>query len=178
MLKLKDFPPLNLSQSDCKTKSQSGSLSQYSNYTGPESEEQEQLCGYRLIDMNLMSDAMVNVHKRKKGKLLLREYYKERYRLKSSLCVECSSCKKRAFLPTSKNITDKGKSYDINRRAVFASLELSIGFNGLETFCAHLDLKCLGDISYYKQLKTILNIIEKDTLEEMKSADLQLWKVL
>ena len=32
--------------------------------------------------------------------------------------------------------------------------------------------------SYYKQLDTILNIIEKDTLEEMKSAGLRLWKVL
>ena len=112
-------PPLNLSQSDCETKSESLSLSQYSNYTGPESEEQEQLSGYRLIDMNLMSDAMVSVHKSKKGKLLLREDYKERYGLKSSLCVECSICKNRTFLPTSKNITDKGKSYDINRRAVF-----------------------------------------------------------
>ena len=57
----------------------SGSLSQYSNYTDPESEEQEQLSGYRLIDMNLMSDAIVNVHKCKKGKLLLREDYKDRY---------------------------------------------------------------------------------------------------
>ena len=94
------------------------------------------------------------------------------------MCAECSNCKKRTFLPTSKNITDKGKSYDINRRAVFASLELGIGFNGSETFCAHLDLKCLGDKSYYKQLDTILNIIEKDTLEEMKSACLRLRKVL
>ena len=94
---------------------------------------------------------MVNVRKCKKGKLLLREDYEERYGLKSSLYVECSNCKlkKRTFLPTSKNITDKGKSYDINRRAVFTSLELGIGFNGLETFCAHLDLKCLGDKSYY-----------------------------
>ena len=128
--------------------------------------------------MNLMSDALVNVHKCKKGKLLLREDYKERYGLNSSLYVECSNCKKREFLLTSKNITDKGKSYDINWIAVFASLELGIGFNGLETFCAHLDLKCLGDKSYYKQLDTILNIIEKDTLEEMKSAGLRLRKVL
>ena len=123
---------------------------------------------------------MVSVHKCKKGKLLLREHCKERYSLKSSLYVECCDCKKRTFLPTSKNITDKGKSYDINRRAVFASLELGIGFNGLETFCTQLDLKCLGDKSYYKQLDTtsILNIIEQDTLEEMKSAGLRLPKVL
>ena len=87
-----------------------------------------------------------------------------------------SSCNKRTFFPTSKNITDKGKSYDINRRAVVASVEPGIGFNGLGTFCAHLDLKCLGDKSYYKQLDTILNIIKKDTLEEMKSAGLQLRK--
>ena len=76
---------------------------------------------------------MVNVNTCKKGKLLLREDYKERYGLKSSLYVESSNCKKRTFLPTSKNITDKGKSYYINWRAVFASLELGIGFNGLET---------------------------------------------
>ena len=138
---------MNLSQSDCEAKSESLSLSQYSNYTDPESEEQEQLSGYSLIDMNLMSDAMVSVQKCKKGKLLLREDYKERYGLKSSLYVECSNCKKRTFLLTSKNITDKGKSYDINRRAVFASLELGIGFNCLETFCAQLDLKCLGNKS-------------------------------
>ena len=108
----------------------------------------------------------------------MREDYKERYGLKSSLYVECSNCKKRIFLPTSKNITDKGNSYDINRRTVFASLELGIGFNGLETFCAHLDLKCLGDKSCYKQLDTMSNIIEKDTLEEMTSAGLRLRKVL
>ena len=75
--------------------------------------------------MNLMSDAMVSVRKCEKGKLLLREDYKERYGLKSSLYVECSNCKKRTFLSTSKNITDKGKSYDINRRAVFASFKLT-----------------------------------------------------
>ena len=114
----------------------------------------------------------------KKGKLLLREDYKERYGLKSSLYVECSSCKNRTFLPTSKNITDEGKSYDINWRAVFAALELGIGFNSLETSCTRLDLKCLGNKSYYKQLDTILNIIEKDTLEEMKFAGLRLGKVL
>ena len=78
----KDFSTLNLSQSDCETKSDSGSLTQYSNCTGPESEEQEQVSGYRLIYMNLMSDAMVDVHECKKGKLLLREDYKERLTLK------------------------------------------------------------------------------------------------
>ena len=73
--------------------------------TGPESDKQEQLSGYRLIDMNLMSDAMVSVHKCKKGNLLLREYCKERYGLKSSLYVECSKSKKRTFLLTNNNIT-------------------------------------------------------------------------
>ena len=66
----------------------------------------------------------------------------------------------------------------LNLRAVFALLELGIGFISLETFCAQLDLKCLGDKYYYKQFNTILNIIEKDMLEEMKSAGLRLWKVL
>ena len=93
----KDLFPLNLSQSNCETKSKSGSLSQYSNYTGPESEEQEQLSGYRLIDMNLMSDGMVNVQKCKKGKLLPKEDYKERYGLKSFLYVESSNCKREHF---------------------------------------------------------------------------------
>ena len=84
-MSMKGLCPLNLSQSN----------------THPESEEQEQLSGYRLIDMNLMNDATVNVHKCKKGKLLLREDYKERHDLKSSLYVECSNCKQRTFLPTS-----------------------------------------------------------------------------
>ena len=96
--------------------------------------------------MKLFSDAMVDVHKCKKGKLLLREDYKERYGLKSSLHVECSNCKRRTFLLKSK-IANQGKSYDKNRRAVFASLELGIGFAGLGTVCAQLDLKYLQEIN-------------------------------
>ena len=76
------------------------------------------------------------------------------------------------MLPTGKNFTSGPIENLVN--GVFASpLTLSLDLKNCEVKkIAQLDLKCLGNKSYYKQLDTILNIIEKDTLEEMKFAGL------
>ena len=115
-----------------------------------EQQESADQTGYRLIHIESLSNAIRDVHKCKKGHLILKEEYAKRFGLMSSLYMECSRCHKKTFLPTSNNIcTGRGKSYDVNKRAVHCALQLGIGFAGLETFCSTLNLPCLAETSYH-----------------------------
>ena len=102
----------------------------------------------------------------------------ERYGLMSSLCLECSHCHLRTFLPTSNNLAQPGKSYEINRRAVFCALELEIGFSGLETLCANLNHPCMAKTSYYKQMDVIVQKTEEEAEQELKGAGVRLLNLL
>ena len=142
-------------------------------------EESADQTGYRLIHIESLSNAIRNVHKCKRGHLTLREDYAKRFGLMSSLYIECSRCHKKTFLPTSNNIcTGRGKSYDVNRRAVHCALQLGIGFAGLETFCSTLNLPCLAETSYHKQKETIVGNIELEILEELNDAGARLRELL
>ena len=59
------------------------------------------------------------------------------------------------------------ESYDINRWAVYHSLETGSGYEGLVTFCSIMNMPCLSVTSYYKMVDTILIAMEAE--EEMKS---------
>ena len=90
--------------------------------------------------------------------------------LKSDLSISCDSCDGSTSFQTSNNISSRGKSFDVNRRAVFHSLETGSGYEGLSSFCSIMNMPCLSKQAYYKQVETILDVLEKVTKEELISA--------
>ena len=137
------------------------------------------ITSYRLINIDLLSKAMGDVHKCKAGHLTLKEDEAARYGLMSLLYVECSTCGKRTLLPTSSNICNgRGKSFDVNRRAVYCVLQLGIGFSGLETFCSSFNMPCLAETSFHKQKEVIVSVIENEVLDELDSAGARLRDLL
>ena len=137
------------------------------------------LTGYRLIDMEQLQDALNSAHKCKGGRLMLSEDYDKRCGLQSSLHFKCSNCKKKTTFSTSKSVaTKRGRSFDVNRRAVLSALHQGVGFTGLESFCAMLNLPCLDKKSYYKQMNSIVCTIKKAADTEMSSAGKRLRQML
>ena len=74
------------------------------------------------------------------GSLILKENSSGRNGLMADLSVECSSCLEAKPLKTSDTITKKGQSFDVNRRAVYHSLETEGGYEGLVTFCSIMNM--------------------------------------
>lgn len=54
----------------------------------------------------------------------------------ADLPVECSVCLDATPLKTSSTINKRGQSFDVNRRAVYHSLETGGGYEGLGPFAA------------------------------------------
>lgn len=95
------------------------------------------------------------------GNITLGEDPARRYGLsvKSELSVSYSSCNEETFLDSSSSITEKGMSYDVNRRAVYHSLETGGGYEGLASFCTIMNMPWISKPSCKKQLVAILEIL-------------------
>lgn len=106
--------------------------------------------------------------------LTLEENTSGRAGLKSNLSLNCSACSESTPLLTSRNITNRGKSFDVNRRAVYHSIESG----GLASFCAVMNMPCLSTHGYYKQVDVILEVLEDEAMEECKSAGQRLRQVI
>ncbi|CAH3152730.1 unnamed protein product [Pocillopora meandrina] len=91
----------------------------------------------------------------------------------ADLSVECSSCLEATPLKTSDTITKKGQSFDVNRRAVYHSLETGGGYEGLVTFCSIMNMPCLSLPAYYRQVDTILEALEAEAKDEMTQAGIR-----
>ena len=91
----------------------------------------------------------------------------------ADLSVECSSCLEATPLKTSARITKRGQSFDVNRRAVYHSLETGGGYGGLVSFCSIMNMPCLSLPAYYKQVDTILEALEAEAKEEMRQAGIR-----
>ena len=111
------------------------------------------------------------------GKLYLREDYQEKFGLKSSLYLECSNCKRRSFIPTS-GIVNNGRSFDVNRRAVYSALDSGIGFSGLEKFTTIFNAEGLAKSSYCEQVDNIVDIMLEQTDLELREAGHRLRELL
>lgn len=79
---------------------------------------------------------------------------------------------------TSGNITKRGKSYDVNRRAVYHSIESGTGYEGLASFCEVMNMPCLSTRAYYKQVDSVLDVLEDEAKEELISAGQRLRQVI
>ena len=71
----------------------------------------------------------------------------------------CSSYNEEKFLDSSSSITEKGMSYDVNRKAVYHSMETGSGYEGLASFCSIMNMPCISKPAYQKQLVAILEIL-------------------
>ena len=67
-------------------------------------------------------------------------------------------------------MTQRGKSYDINRRVVYHAIESGSGYKGLATFCGIMNMPCLSKPAYYKQVDNILEALEDEAKEDMRKA--------
>ena len=88
----------------------------------------------------------------------------------SELSLECNTCHESSPLSTSKSVTQRGTSYDINRRAVYHAIETGSGYEGLAAFCSIMNMPCLTKAAYYKQVENILEALENEANEEMRNA--------
>ena len=98
--------------------------------------------------------------------------------MKSKLSLTCSTCDESTSFQTSGLISSRGKSYDVNKRVVYHSLESGTGYEGLVSFCAIMGMPCLSRNAYYKQVNSILSVIDSYTKEELLSAGQRLRKVI
>ena len=104
------------------------------------------------------------------GTLILQDDKTRRAGLMSELSLECNTCHESTPLSTSKSVTQRGTSYDINRRAVYHAIETGSGYEGLSAFCSIMNMPCLTKAAYYKQVENILEALENEANEEMRNA--------
>ena len=110
--------------------------------------------------------------------LTLEEDYSSRAGLMSCLSIHCSDCNESSPLETSVKITKRGKSFDVNRRAVYHSMETGTGYEGLDSLCAIMNMPCLSRGAYYKQVERILEAQEDEARQEVKNAGQRLRKLI
>ena len=94
--------------------------------------------------------------------------------LMTDLFVRCNECEEGPILKSSSKITRRGQSFDVNRRAVYHSLETGGGYEGLRTFCSIMNMPCLAEPAYYKLVKAILEALEAEANKEMKKTGTQI----
>lgn len=99
------------------------------------------------------------------GNLLLEE--ERRQGFMSTLHIKCSSCENVEVLNTSSSISNRGTSFDVNRRLVYNSIETGCGYEGLATLCSTLNMPCMSTTAYYKQMDNIMDVLESECKEEM-----------
>ena len=88
----------------------------------------------------------------------------------ADLRAKCSSCEEEVTLETSYDISTNGKCADVNRRAVYHSVESGGGYEGLASFCGIMNMPCMSKTAYYQHLETIVTALEREAKEEMKEA--------
>ncbi|XP_058973629.2 uncharacterized protein [Pocillopora verrucosa] len=134
--------------------------------------------GYRLVDLKSFSSVLSTLHKCEEGDLTIEENTASRYGLMSDLSIHCNSCDESTPWQTSPNLAKKGKSFDVNQRAVYHSIETGSGYDGLSSFCAIMNMPCLSRAAYYKQVDVILEALESEAKEELKGAGQRLRKLI
>ncbi|EDO36644.1 predicted protein [Nematostella vectensis] len=146
------------------------SLSEFDSDHEEESGDDAEACEYRAVDLGCLSSYLSDVHRCEEGNLEIKETTSARAGLKSSFEVKCSSCHETETLTTSSQIHRRGKSFDVNRRVVYHSLESGNGYEGLASFCRVMNMPCISKAAYYKQLDIIVNAQEEEGRREMCSA--------
>ena len=111
------------------------------------------------------------------GKLSLSENANGRAGLMSDFVVECSECQTSTNMSTSRTTTDKGRSFDVNRRAMYHALETGGGYESLFSFCSIMNMPCMSKQAYYNQVDIILEAQEAEAEAELLKAGEKLKKL-
>ena len=82
------------------------------------------------------------------------------------------------ILATSAPSQGNDRSTDINRRAVYFTLECGIGFSGLEKFCSILGTPCLNKSTYHKHVEKIVTLTSEEAEKELQQAGTRLHNIL
>ena len=136
---------------------------QVSAVLGPEVQE------YRLTDVETLRKAMEQMHNCKGGKIHVKEL--SRSGLGSSLLFQCSLCAHKVHMDPAKEMPGIVKTFDINRRTVYASGELGLGRESLATLCEIMNLPSpVYDNCYQDHIKSIHSttkvVLEKKLREQ------------
>ena len=98
--------------------------------------------------------------------------------LMSEFSLVCSACDHTTSIKSSSCVTQRGRSFDVNRRAVYHSLESGGGYEGLSSFCTVMNMPCISKTAYYKQLEIILKAQEDEAQAELTKAGEKLHQII
>ena len=129
------------------------------------------LGGSRIIDMHCLSTAIASAHICPGGGLRLGEDLTARRGLASLLHLTCTKCGYKTTFSTSKQCTQMGQSFEVNRRSVFASSETGGSHAVLDHFCELMDLPPpISGSNYQEHLSGIQEALEAEMIEAFKEA--------
>jgi len=96
--------------------------------------------GHCLVDIDLILEAISNaaVCKSCGGKIEIKETCQRGHT--SIFSVKCEICEKTASFKNCAKVENAEKTYELNRRMVYAARATAIGHEGLKKFCAIMDL--------------------------------------
>ena len=132
--------------------------------TRQSTQEEEQ--GYRIVYIENIRKAVESMHKCKNGKIITCEDALKRAGLSSSYHFECTTCKQRVDMDTSKPVEGKARSFDVNRRTNFAMGELGLGREALATICEILNMPPPVSDSAYQKHNRSVNLATRKVLDE------------
>ncbi|XP_028419014.1 uncharacterized protein LOC114544628 [Dendronephthya gigantea] len=125
--------------------------------------------GYRLIDINKLSSSISKAHVCDAGHLVIHEDIAGKRGLMPDLKAKCSSCEEEVTLETSSKLSINGNSANVNRRAVYHSVESGGGYEGLASFCG-MNMPCMTRTTYYQHFEKVVTALEQEAKDEMKQA--------
>ncbi|KAJ8032104.1 hypothetical protein HOLleu_25526 [Holothuria leucospilota] len=169
---VESFSGTGTSASRRKLSTTSASAGLFSSETPPRSDKtvNHRPEGYRLIDAGQFADVMYSLHLCNGAHIIVTET-ESRRGLAGSFSLSCSACGKNTPFHTSGNITDRGKSADINRRMTYAAMEVGLGREGLADMCSILNMPPpVTDRAYQSHVKVICRSAEEEAEQQMQEA--------
>jgi hypothetical protein len=109
------------------------------------------------------------MHNCKNGTIIASEDDSKRAGLSSSFYFECTVCKQRVNMDTSKPVEGKAHSFDVNRRTNFTMGELGLGREALATICEILNMPPPVSDSAYQKHNQSVNLATRKVLDEKLS---------
>ena len=132
------------------------------------------LSGYRLIDLNILSQIfnVLSCPTCESGSLELHEDSNKKHGL-SNLFLKCSKCEYRSDFFTSSQV---GRSFEVNKRIVYSTRSLGLGYTGIEKFNALMNMPPPMTKNNYESISNKLSSVAKEVAEEtINDAVQDLW---
>ena len=136
----------------------------------------ETISGYRLIDTEVLQSvfATLKCPECMESPLILKEDFYKKKGLASLLYIECAKCAYKHEFYTSRN---QNKSYDVNKRMVYAMRSCGQGYSGIETFTTLMDMPKPMTANNYDKIifkyaevsKSVAEDTMNDAAEELRS---------